>query len=202
MAAGQPLRGLMAQNIGGAKKSPAQKEPTIYGRGTWSFVPALAGRYKFIAWGDGGAATSGSAGASAGYAEATVYLDPSRSTAIVVQGPDTTITFPNGRVVTAGAASTITPGTATGADLNIAGSVAGAAGSGTGGGPAGAAGATTGGAGAPGQLPYRGGMGGNGNDNQAAGQSGPGVGAGAGQPSSGVPGGGGPGQVIVVYLGG
>lgn len=135
---------------------PNRQEPYTFGGGTtYSFSPPVAGLWKFVGWGAGG----GNGGASGSYFEITKYLRTTDVVAIVtgVTGvSNTTVTFPDGAVATAGRADpSTTPGTATGGDVNLAGSAPEVSGLGTGGGTA-VAGQ---GAGAPANLPYRGGSG-------------------------------------------
>ena len=150
------------------------QEPFTFPPGTWTFTPPKAGYWKFVQWGVGGSVST-VGNASGAYTEYTRFLTSAQSVALVVGiyagvgTVDTTATFPDGYVVTAGKATGATPGTASGGDVNLNGSAGtagstsatGANGSGTGGG-AGAAnsGTNDGGAGAPANLPYRGGAGG------------------------------------------
>lgn len=157
-----------------AATSPQQFPP-----GSYTFTPTVSGWWKFVLWGGGGednAATNG--GGSCGYCEITKFLTTAQTVALVVGvgarnavvGTASSATFPDATVVTAGAASGRNGGTATGGDVNLAGSLGGdgsvggngAAGLGTGGGlgGAGATGSRGGGAGAPANLPFRGGDGG------------------------------------------
>ena len=157
-----------------AATSPQQFPP-----GSYTFTPTVSGFWQFVLWGGGGednAATNG--GGSGGYCEITKFLTTAQTVALVVgvgarnavAGTASSATFPDGTVVTAGAASGRNGGTATGGDVNLAGSLGGdgsvggngAAGLGTGGGlgGAGATGSRGGGAGAPANLPFRGGDGG------------------------------------------
>jgi hypothetical protein len=134
--------------------------------GTLSFTPPVSGYWKFVGWGGGGNGTSGTiAGGSGAYVEITKFLTTS-SVVTIVTGTyrgDTTFTFSDGTVATAGGApgGAGAAGIASGGDINLNGSagVSGAgtgnAGLGTGGGPGGASG-TRGGSGSPANLPYRG----------------------------------------------
>ena len=166
---------------------------------TYSFLVPRAGYWKFVGWGAGGKGNAGvSGGASGAYFESTRFLP--RGAAVSVAVPttgDTVITFPDGKVVTAGAATFGVAGAAFGGDLNLAGTAGmasggspGAAGQGTGGGGGGAGAGASGGAGAPANLPYRGGAGGGSGEQ-------PGVGAGATENSNAQVG---PGLVLAVYL--
>ena len=172
MAAGQPIRGLVGQGMTGRKIDTAQ-EPFNFPVGSWTFTPPEPGVWKFVAWGVGGS-PSGQGGASGAYGEITRSLTTTQSVTIVVSKfvgsstPDTTITFPDGHVATAGSAAGNIAGVATGFDINLAGtpgtagssSSPGGNGLGTGGGHgAPNSGTSDGGAGAPGMLPYRGGAG-------------------------------------------
>jgi hypothetical protein len=158
-------RKAIASRFGGKEAT----SPADFPAGTWSFVPPQTGYWKFVLRGCGGAGSSGSgAGASGAYCEVTRYLTTAQSVAIVVGtafGPDTTATFPDGKVVTAGRASLAVAGVASGGDVNIngtpgvgTGNLNGNPGGGTGGGLGGVAGvgAGSGGAGAPANLPFHG----------------------------------------------
>jgi hypothetical protein len=203
------IRGFKGQNMRG--RLPVSVVCANFPPGSYTFTAAKGGKYKFIAWGAGGGAGTAGAGTdtgggSGGYAEITMFLATGQSVAVVVgvgglfaSGGNTTLTFPNGKVVTctggaAGAASSGgTAGTATGGDVNLAGSAGvtggtGGSGLGTGGGVGG--GGTGGGAGAPANLPFRGGVG-----TSAVSLNTPGPGAGGG--ATGTGGIGGNGQVLV-----
>jgi len=165
------LRGFVAQAMAARKKQIFQEPQEFPNAGSFSFSPPRPGRWKFVGWGPGGDGNNGAtAGASGAYIEVTRYLTRKDVIAIVVGavGSDTTITFPNAVVVTAGKASAAVAGVATGGDVNIngtagvvTGTINGNPGSGTGGGTGGTAtlGPGSGGAGAPGRLPYFGGNG-------------------------------------------
>jgi hypothetical protein len=135
-------------------------------RGSYTFAAPKAGYWKFVGWGPGGAGDgtgSGRAGDAGGYFEKTVYLDPSHPVAVVVPAgaAATTVTLPNGAVLTANqgadGSAAAAGGTATGGDVNLSGATAGNAGSGTGGA---AAGGAPNGGGASANLPFRGPAGG------------------------------------------
>lgn len=121
--------------------------------GSYSWQPPQSGRWKFVAWsqGGGGTATIPAVGASGAYGEITKYLTPSQRVGVSVAG-DTTLTFPDGSVATLTGAVGTTPGGASGFDYQLNGSPGGADGQGTGGGMSGGNGG-----GAPARLPYRGG---------------------------------------------
>lgn len=145
----------VAGRIGQADVGSVQTFPP----GIFSFSPPKAGYWKFVLWGAGDGSNGG--GASGGYAEKTLFLDPSQAARLVVgsraaggPGGASTATFPDGQVVTCGGGNAATPGIGSGGNVNLAGSAPGAAGLGTGGGIAHT------GAGAPANLPYRGGAGG------------------------------------------
>jgi hypothetical protein len=132
------IRGFKGQNMRG--RLPVSVVCANFPPGSYTFTAAKGGKYKFIAWGAGGGAGTAGAGTdtgggSGGYAEITMFLATGQSVAVVVgvgglfaSGGNTTLTFPNGKVVTctggaAGAASSGgTAGTATGGDVNLAGS--------------------------------------------------------------------------------
>jgi len=153
------VKGLVAQTMDGRKSNPDPGQPPhIFPAGSWIFTPPRAGQWKFVAWGPGG---HGGNGASGAYFEKTVSLSIVSTVQIVVGTPtlsDTTVTFPNGIVATAGRAAGSAVGVATGGDVNLAGSTSASVGLGTGGGRAGTGGAGAG-SGAPANLPYRGGPG-------------------------------------------
>lgn len=192
------MRGIARMQIGRARIAAAPIATAVYRDvlgflyqytpGIYTFTPPQAGLWKFVLWGAGGGCFNGTSGQAAGsgaYCETNRRLDPAQNVTIIVgagstnSGGATTVTFPDGTVVSAGGGvtgnSTGVGGVASGGDVNLAGSAAGQAGGGTGGGTS--AGTTSGG-GAPANLPYRGGSGGAAN---ASGQS-PGGGAGAAGP--------------------
>ena len=181
MADYERLRGFVAQSMGGPKLA-GYEVPSYSTSGTYTFTAPVAGTYKFVLWGGGGGqippATEGCG--SGGYCEYTRFL-PARARVTVVvgvgdssnsgTGGTSSLTFPDGKVVTAtgggrgaggvGGAG----GVASGGDVNLNGSVGGdgvasapGAGLGTAGGAAGANG--SGGAGAPANAPYTGAPGG------------------------------------------
>jgi len=197
----QKLRGLVGQRMNGAKDL-ITPYVTNFPPGSHSWTPPEAGWYKFCAWGHGGIGNATGSGGSGGYCEITRSLAPGQTVTIVVgQCPfgsgatNTTITFPDGKVVTAGSTDGATAGTASGGDVNLAGTAgstsitgaSGGSGSGSGGGAggAGAAGTHNGGAGAPGVLPFRGGRGGKGNASSSESAQGATPGGGGGMPASG-----------------
>jgi hypothetical protein len=129
------------------------------GSHTWT-SPRTA-YYRFTQWGPGGSGGGGAPGASGALTQNVVLVPRGQTVAIAPSdavGVDSTITFANGKIATAGSGVSNTPGVASGGDLNLNGSVGGAAGLGTNGG-AGDGGAN-GGGGAPGQGPYKGAAGG------------------------------------------
>lgn len=151
MAAGQPLRGLVGQAMAAKKKVPTGYSE-LFPEGSWTFTAPRAGNFKFHLWGAGGNNPAGGPGASAAYSEVTVFLGLGETVALLIDnstavGPAigaSTATFRTGKVVSAGSASTSTPGVASGGDLNLPG-VTGVS--------------TTGGQ-APGTAQMRGGIGG------------------------------------------
>lgn len=154
------IKGFVAQGMDGRKRYPAQQQPYNFPTGAWSFTPPKAGFWKFIIWSPGGGSDTGTAGASGAYSEITKRLSTAQTVTGVTgrfNASDSSVTFPDGVVVTCTRAVNGTPGAASGGDVNLAGSAGGAAGLGTGGG---AAGSSTGGAGAPANAPYKGGAGG------------------------------------------
>ena len=149
---------VQALSAGGAPASS-----TAY---TW--VCPETGTYRFITKGPG-ASSNGvdEGGASGAHAEKVRLVRAGESVSIVsgVNGVDTTVTFSDGYVVTAGKASGATPGTASGGDINLNGSAPGTAGTANAGanglGPYGGAGAPgsgygSGGAGSPGTKEWPG----------------------------------------------
>lgn len=126
---------------------------TNFPPGSYSWQPLQGGRWKFVAWSQGGTGSSAvpEDGASGAYGEVTRNLTPAQRVSIVV-GTDTTITFPDGSVATLTGAIGVTPGSASGFDYQLNGSAGGADGLGSGGGAS-----NGGGGGAPARLPYRGG---------------------------------------------
>jgi hypothetical protein len=164
------LRGFIAQSMDGRKASTRIfQEPFVYGFGTWTWTCPRTGYWKFASHGPGAFGNSGVGAASGAYAEKTVRLVKGQQVALIVgrEGTDTTVTFPpgtfNGAAMTAGSASGVTAGAASGGDLMYPGSPSngggpGVAGQGPGGGVAGSG--VEVGAGAPGTLQYPGGRGG------------------------------------------
>ena len=174
----QKLRGFVGQGMSGRRQNPAQVEPYSFpaAASAYSFTIPRSGKWKFVGWGPGGVGTAGAAGASGGYFEITRQLRKGVVVTITVgraATSDTSVVLPDGTTATATRASSGTAGSATGGDVNLAGSagstagtgVTGTAGLGTGGGAGGAGDSATvdGGSGAPANLPYRGGQGGAGN---------------------------------------
>lgn len=206
MPAGQSLKGFVSQSMRPGKSNKRLQEPFVFPWGaSYVFKPPKAGYWKFVLWGaggDGSVVTAG--GASGAYVEVTKFLTLAQTVTLVVgefalNYVDTTATFPDGSIASAGRASVVTGGIATGGDVNLNGSPGtagstssnGATGAGTGGGPGGLhSAAADGGAGAPAMLPYRGGHG------QMAGTNSVGHGAGNGQGGT-LPG---PGLAIAVYM--
>jgi hypothetical protein len=187
------------------RRTQIQPSCVAYPPGTHTFVAPRTGRYKFIVRGAGGNGTAGAGtGASGAYDEITVFLAAGARVTIVVaaggSGLATTITLPNGEVVSCPAGANFLSGAPaggvpSGGDRPLSGSagaVSGGAGE-AGLGPAGgASGGVNGGAGAPGTLEFPG----------APGQAfnvgaGAGIGAGGSFTSAANDlGNGGPGQVI------
>lgn len=158
--ASQGLRGLVAQGIDG-NKAVFTPYTANFPPGSYTFVTPAPGLYKFALWG-AGSGSGGAAASSAAYCEISRWLAYGDRVALVSgahalgAGNASTVTFVDGKVVTAGGGNGGTPGVASGGDVNLDGSAAGVAGLGTGGGAAGQGG------GAPAVLPYRGGVGGTG----------------------------------------
>jgi hypothetical protein len=199
--AGQPLRGLVGQNMAGRRSvQPGIAYVFANAAAAVTFVPPVAGNWKFVGWGQGGAGSNGTqGGASGAYFEITKYITAATPVAVsVIQNGNTTVAFSDGTSATAAQNG----GNATGGDVNLSGTVgtldsagAGGSGLGTGGGLGGAANATSaGGSGAPANLPFTGGHGGY---YVGATYFPPGIGAG-GAESNGQPGG--PGQVIAMFV--
>jgi hypothetical protein len=175
------LFGLRGQSMGGPKVTSIEA-PSYCASGTYTFTAPATGYYKFVLWGGGGGGYNGGSGAggsSGAYAEFTRLMTwGERATVVVgVPGPlstpggDSSVTFADGKVVTAGGGggggTSTTVGVASGGDVNINGSApglvggAGNAGGGTAGGAGGSAIASSfAGGGAPGNTPYKGGVGG------------------------------------------
>lgn len=175
------------RSIGAQYSVENEQTPYQFPPGSYTFTVPKSGYWKFVGWGAGGAGTVGLSGGSGAYVEITKALRAGQTVALVVglpSAPNTTMTFPDGALATAGGAALDAAGVASGGDVNLSGgagaaSGTGVAGAGSGGGAGGAdvAGAA-GGAGAPGELPFRGGSGGTGSSgtDAAAGRS-PGGGA-------------------------
>lgn len=208
-------------NAGALSGGTAVECPQYLNPGSYTFTAPRSGKYKFVAWGAGGNSAgtiSGTVGGSSGaYGEVTKALTTGQTVTITNGAPpigsanaaDTTLTFPDSSVCTAGAAQFSTNTTAGAAgvasgvwDYSLNGSLggvgnhAGTAGLGTGGGAGGTTDGTHGGgAGAPARLPYLGAAGG------AASSSfsrGPGAGQGCSQGGGLM---GSAGAVIVQYVG-
>lgn len=165
--------------LGVKKRTIPIAPPYEFPPGTYSWLVPYSGRWKFVAWSGGGSVVSdGDGGTSGCYSEKTKALAANTVVSIVVGtggvlstvAEATTITFPDGSVVScpAGGVGTSVP-TPTGGDVNLPGSPAGdtsgtdgTAGQGTGGGAKGRGGGGShgGGGGAPANLPFRGGDGG------------------------------------------
>jgi hypothetical protein len=189
--------GIARRQIGHAYRDTADlQQPFNFPEAaSYTFTAPASGRWKFIGWGPGGSGAVGNPGASGSYFEITKLLPIGATVAVVcgiVGSTNTSVTFQDGTVATAGRAAGGAPGTATGGDVNLAGSAPGVAGLGTGGGTSG--GGPTDGAGAPANLPYRGG---NGLTGSAVA---PAPGAGGGDPGAGGVSGGGS-CVIATLLG-
>lgn len=167
------IRGFVAQGLDGQKKALTAAVRS-YPPGSYTFVASASGVYRIAMWGAG----DHGGGASGAFVQAERPLAQGQRVAVVVANSDssppplnTTVTLPNGEVLTAGSASgTSTGGTATATgrgDIAINGSkgndgTAQLPGGGDNGGAAGTnAGPFVGGAGAPGYGGYRGGNGGN-----------------------------------------
>lgn len=155
-------------------------DPYNFMVGTSTFTAPQSGYWKFVGWGPGASTFSNAnSGDSGAYGEITRFLPKGAQVPIVAgvaggspgTGTDTTITFPDGRVYTAGCA-TGTGGAGLGApvggwDFSLPGN-------------AGAVGTTPGGDG-PSHGSYRGGTGGNsGAGNLPGGGAASGTGAGGG----------------------
>lgn len=204
---------IAAKPIGAPFGSLNLQGPYLYPPGSHTFTAPVTGYWKFVGWGPGGSLDFANGGGSGGYFEITKRLRAQQTVAVVV-GPgsstttDTTATFPDGTVATAGRANQATAGTASlsgyylPTDVTLSGSTAtgsnpGPSGSGTGGG-AGGTGAG-GGAGAPANSPFKGGAGGTNGATATAG-SGQTPGGGAGNGNSPVGFKGGDGQVIAFLV--
>lgn len=155
--------GIAAQSVAGlsiaaqaiaAAGTQQQGYVTQYLPGSYTFQPPKSGLYQFIMWGAGGPGDGVNPGGSGSYCEKAFFLTRANGVPIVVgsNGNNTTVTLPNGQVVTAGGGATNAAGVASGGDVNLNGSLPGVNGLGTGGG---IANASAGGA-APANLPFRG----------------------------------------------
>lgn len=225
---GQPLRGFVGQSMSGSK-DPITPESRAYPVGSHTFTVPKSGIYRFVLWGAGGGGADAKGGGSGAFILAERPLAAGQSVAISVGAPSltassdggnggsTTVTLPNGDVLSAGGGAGATSGggaggTASGFRTNLGdvaydgsagGGVgsAGSAGLGENGGASGAAldGISGGGAGAPGARGYVGAAGGAG-QNATPVRNLPGVGAGGGSnnPAGNIPGG--CGQVIVIQV--
>jgi hypothetical protein len=166
------LLGLVGQSQVAGKPWQAVTQPSVYpDPGTYTFTPPINGYFKFVGWGGGGNGSSGVYGGGSGSCvEATRLLTVNQSVTMVVGAThvDTTFTFPDGTVITAGGTTNQAGGIASGINANLGdvgingtagpsnGGTAGP-GLGTGGGPGGG---VNGGAGVPANLPCRGPSGG------------------------------------------
>jgi len=173
MAVSQSLRGFIGQNISG-RRSTRPGVVLQFPVGSHDFMAPVAGTWKFVMWGPGGDPVNNgsnlSGGASGGYVEYKKFLDKNQIVKLVVgRDTNTTAVFPDGKLLSAGAASANIGGVATGGDVNLNGTstpaigtgLSGPAGQGSGAGLGGTgSSAADGGAGAPALLPYRGGTGG------------------------------------------
>lgn len=186
----EPLRG-QQRALGRRTKTPPAYT-AMFPAGSVSWTAPKPGRYKFLLWGAGYGGASGQGNASGSLAVTTVQLAAGQVIAgtVALGGPgapsgNSSLTFPDGRSVVAGSATGVaTPGTATGGDTNLAGSVGGSSG-GTDGiaglGDAGGAGGigngidVGGGGGAPGVSPFKGGKGGSRAGNESGGTPGGGA---------------------------
>jgi hypothetical protein len=126
----------------------------VYNVGSFTFTAPHAGRYTFAIWGPGGFSSGGGGGGIGGASGAlsviTKRLRIGEVVAIVVGATtNSTLTFVDGTAVTAGKATTTTPGTATGGDTNVSG----VANSGSNGGAAPSSGVYLGGSGATSVAP-------------------------------------------------
>jgi len=196
------LRGLSGQSLGGPKARQVEVAQYV-ASGTYTFVAPVNGYYKFVLWGAGGGGGNGTpanGGGSGAYCEYTRAMGASERATVVVppavgkatNGAAATVTFLDGKAVTAGGGlSNTAGGTASGGDVNLNGSSGGLSsgsnnggtGLGTGGGAGGTGDGGTiggGGGGAPANSPYTGGQGGS----AATTSIGLGVGAGAGAGTS------------------
>lgn len=222
---GDRLAGFAAQSLGGAKTARVELCPYYLG-GAFTFTVSRTGYYKFVLWGAGGNGHTAAAGGGSGaYCEYTRALSAGQAVIIVAPvvgtAAATTITFADGKVVSAGNGASATVnvpgsgGVASGGDVNINGSSGGSSNGttgqpgsegggtagGTGGDPFGAGG---GGAGAPANLPYIGAAGVTGANSNVS-YPGPGAGGSGGfspgGPNANATNSGGPGVCLVQYLG-
>lgn len=198
MAAGQSLRGFVAQGLDGQKKSVTPYAGS-YPTGTHTLTITKGGSYRFVLRGHGGGAgnASANAGGSGAFLSAIRTLGAGQIVTITVPAPPdaqgtaptaTTVTLPSGEVLSAGGGSGGSAGGAGGtatANANFGdvaingttggvGAVTGTAGGGAGGGAGGVTdGVRAGGTGAPGTLEFKGAAGPNTNTRATA------IGAGA-----------------------
>lgn len=111
--------------VNGVRRAAPSAAPYVYPMGSHTFTAPRSGQWTFVGWGPGG--TGGSApqnGASGALVIITRFLAAGQTASLVAGTPnssDTTITLPGGVVATAGRASGITAGAATGGDINLPG---------------------------------------------------------------------------------
>jgi hypothetical protein len=163
---GQKLRGLLGQSLSGVRRKLALEMDT-FGTGPQTWICPRSGFYRFVVWGAGAGPGGGFAGGSGAYVEKVAFILVGQQVAMSIAGiaanGASTVTLPNGTVLSAGAAPNSGSGAggiASGGDFNINGSTGTAAGSGNpggnGGGTAGGTGAADSGsggaAGAPGRI--------------------------------------------------
>jgi hypothetical protein len=114
MAAGQPLRGLVAQGMDGRKASPTAYAYT-FPPGTYTWVAPVGAVWKFVLWGGGGGGNNGGpwGGGSGALYIAERFIPGGASATITTglggaagggDGGSSTVTLPGGEVLTAGGA--------------------------------------------------------------------------------------------------
>src|SRR5436190_6852743 len=130
--------GVSRRGIGGAggigrrqistKNSANAQQPFNFPPGSWAFSPPVDGFWKFAAWSAGGGGSVVSAGPSGAYAEITRFLRTTQVVTIGVSGEstgtNTSLTFPDGTIVTCTPSIGGSPGTASGGEVNLPGSAA------------------------------------------------------------------------------
>lgn len=100
---GQKLRGLVGQGMSGGRK-PKSPLSYVYSPGSYTLTVTKPGWHRFVLWGPGGTTTAAVSSGGA-LVIADRVLSVGQRVAIVVGngGVNSTVTLPNGEVLTAGA---------------------------------------------------------------------------------------------------